>query len=1075
VNRFSPPHPFVVIALYSIGIGVASYGMVHYGLPAALLMLFVVLIILVAFYYPRLVVFTLIAITLPLGVYGVAPQAVGGYRAAIPSVFIVLFCTVLIAELVQKVNHRQGQIEEPYLSLLDNMNDVTFVVDKQARFTYISPAIERISGYKLNQILGHHFSEFVHPEDLQVLEKSVQQSFKGQGEINRFRVIDADGSQKHVRTFSRPIVEDGKLAGLMGILVDISEFINVQEDLQIRQRNQMLLNEITRAALAEPDFRMMLQELASRLSELFNANGCIISLWEADSQSIVPSVASSSKRAALHQVELLPGEETIAQAVLEAATPLFAEDVHTSPYLSSRLAQTFPAKSVLGLPLIAEGRWLGAALILYDQVHRFKLVEIEWAEVVAAQVSLAAYKGQTLQAEREERQIAESLREAGITLGETLEYEEILDRLLPQIQKIVPFDCAALFLVSRQEVSVARLVGYDKFYPPEVEQFVSQVVFEIDSTPNLKQLFDTQQPLIIPDVRLVPDWVQIEGIDLIRSWAGVPIIANGEVLAIYSLEKHELNYFRSRHIWILTAFAAQASLALQNASLYARARRQMHESETLRQASLAVLSELDLEKVLSQILEQLERVIPYDSASVFLAERDHLRILAGRGFENEAEVIGLEVERGNPLFEEIIRTRLPLILPDAREDPRFGQFGGTSYVRGWMGVPLIAQGEIIGQLTIDSRQPDVYTLQDAELVLDFATETSIAIQHATLYERALDTANRLAILQQASQEISATLDPQHLYEIIYKAAASIMPAEAFVISMMDETQQEIEAVYMVDRQGQTPAQRFPLGTGLSGYIIRTGKSVLINDFDNGFEFDIQHFGDPAQIEAFLAVPMRRQDSSLFGMVSVQSYRKNAYTQQDLEMLELLAAQAAGALDNTRLFAELQRQAIMDELTGLYNRRHFFEVARLEFERSRRYRRTLGIIMLDIDHFKEVNDQYGHLVGDQVLRVVAERCRQNVRSIDLVGRYGGEEFVLLVPETDAEGVRQLAERLRVAVSDTPIYAREIMVRITASIGVASSSADCPDLDHLISQADQALFPAKYTGCNIVGLDAVQDQS
>jgi diguanylate cyclase (GGDEF)-like protein len=124
-------------------------------------------------------------------------------------------------------------------------------------------------------------------------------------------------------------------------------------------------------------------------------------------------------------------------------------------------------------------------------------------------------------------------------------------------------------------------------------------------------------------------------------------------------------------------------------------------------------------------------------------------------------------------------------------------------------------------------------------------------------------------------------------------------------------------------------------------------------------------------------------------------------------------------------------------------------------------------MLDIDHFKDVNDQFGHLVGDQVLRVVTERCLQIIRETDVLGRYGGEEFILLVPETGLEGIKQLAERLRVAVSDTPILARGKTVHVTASIGLAVLSPNCADLDQLISMADEALYLAKRTGRNAVG--------
>jgi diguanylate cyclase (GGDEF)-like protein len=480
------------------------------------------------------------------------------------------------------------------------------------------------------------------------------------------------------------------------------------------------------------------------------------------------------------------------------------------------------------------------------------------------------------------------------------------------------------------------------------------------------------------------------------------------------------------------------------------------------------VSELDLEKVLYQILEQLEKVVPYDSASVFIAEGDYLQILAARGFENPAVVLGMSVPRSSALFPRINQTRQPLILQDAQQDPRFQGWAGTAgYVRGWMGVPLIVQGEIIGEITVDNRKEGIYGIEDARLVMDFATEASIAIQHARLYQRQMETAKRLSILHQASQQVLASLDPLQLYQAVHSAASQVMSTEAFVIAIQDDYGRSIEVPYLVDRSGISEPITVPTGSGLSGYVIRSGKSILVANTGEELEFETMQFGDPSPILSFLAVPLRRLDGGVFGMMSAQSYEAEAYDQADLELLELLGAHAAIALDNTRLFGELQRLAIMDELTGLYNRRHFFEVARLEFDRARRYRRPLSIIMADIDHFKQVNDRLGHLVGDQVLRVVSNRCVENMRDSDVVGRYGGEEFIVLLPETGPEGALQSAERLRMAIAESPIVARGESVRVTISIGLASLDANCTDLDHLIMLADESLYAAKARGRNIVG--------
>jgi diguanylate cyclase (GGDEF)-like protein len=166
--------------------------------------------------------------------------------------------------------------------------------------------------------------------------------------------------------------------------------------------------------------------------------------------------------------------------------------------------------------------------------------------------------------------------------------------------------------------------------------------------------------------------------------------------------------------------------------------------------------------------------------------------------------------------------------------------------------------------------------------------------------------------------------------------------------------------------------------------------------------------------------------------------------------------------------EVQRLAITDSLTGLYNRRHFSKMGEDEVRRAIRYRRSLSAIMLDIDHFKRANDTYGHSVGDQILQAVAERCRQELRSVDVVGRYGGDEFVILLPENDLSAAKQVAERLRKSIAQRKLDTARGSATVTASLGVSAMNGKQTTLEDLLSRADQALYAAKQNGRNQVRL-------
>jgi diguanylate cyclase (GGDEF)-like protein len=206
---------------------------------------------------------------------------------------------------------------------------------------------------------------------------------------------------------------------------------------------------------------------------------------------------------------------------------------------------------------------------------------------------------------------------------------------------------------------------------------------------------------------------------------------------------------------------------------------------------------------------------------------------------------------------------------------------------------------------------------------------------------------------------------------------------------------------------------------------------------------------------------------MLGVLAVASAAPDgAFSESDLGPLGTLADYAATAIANARLYAELQLQSITDSLTGLSNRRNLFALAEREFQRAARFGRPLSAIMLDIDHFKRVNDTHGHAAGDQALAEVARRLRASVRNIDIVGRYGGEEFVLLLPETELAGAGLLAERLRLAIAAAPVTTVAGPVPLTVSLGVAANRPAVADVAALINNADTALYAAKEAGRNRV---------
>ncbi len=347
---------------------------------------------------------------------------------------------------------------------------------------------------------------------------------------------------------------------------------------------------------------------------------------------------------------------------------------------------------------------------------------------------------------------------------------------------------------------------------------------------------------------------------------------------------------------------------------------------------------------------------------------------------------------------------------------------------------------------------------------------------ARLRERAADLeaqraaerhrADQLRTLREAGHTLTSELHLETVLQTLVEAARRMVDARYAALAVLDEA--GTLAQFYTAGIGEAERRQIgepPQGRGLLSASLRGGAPIRLADLRH----DPRSVGFPPHhpdMTTFLGVPIVARGVVMGSLYLTDKASGQSFTQEDEDLAMGLAADAAIAIENARLFDTVQQLAITDSLTGLFNRRHFFDQAEREFQRARRYRRPLCAIMLDIDHFKRVNDTYGHAAGDQVLQALAARCRENLRDMDLLGRYGGEEFVALLPENDLPGTRDAAERLRQHVAEMPIDTSRGPVAVTVSLGVAVCTENCAELAALIAQADQALYVAKSAGRNQV---------
>jgi len=335
---------------------------------------------------------------------------------------------------------------------------------------------------------------------------------------------------------------------------------------------------------------------------------------------------------------------------------------------------------------------------------------------------------------------------------------------------------------------------------------------------------------------------------------------------------------------------------------------------------------------------------------------------------------------------------------------------------------------------------------------------------------------QISAVSEIGRRITASLDLDVSLETLYSAVNGLMDAPTLMIALVDAESRSLDYRLFVVRGERKEGFVCPLDEENFGcWCVRHGRDVVIGDIEAEYRRYVSSYEDlvvDGTAEKSLVFIPLLAGGRVVGMFSVQSHIPHAYDRRKVEVLHAIGSYIAIAIENAGLFRRIRELAVTDALTGLSNRRRITEATEEAFRKAQRYELPTGFILLDLDHFKQINDTYGHDSGDAVLQILAKALSGQIRDCDLLGRFGGEEFVVLLPETGVEGARLLAERLR-----RTIEALEIVLpdggtlRVTASFGVSAVLPGDGEGRAALKRADRALYRAKNSGRNGVAVEPV----
>ncbi len=771
-------------------------------------------------------------------------------------------------------------------TLFDNLPDGVLVLNVQDTIVSLNPAAKALlGGAGVGRPLPELFPAAAEPLEKYREAANAQTIFSTDGQEKRFydwRLSTIYGSDEQV---------NGRIITLRDITKD-----------QQREHYLQILNDITQAAVSALDLLDLLQLLADKMGELIHADACHITLWDEASQRTIPGAASGVFKDIFHSIKIESGETTMTQSVLKMGRAVPIENPFDTPHISKRLADLFPnVKSVLALPFIAANEKLGAALLLFNQPHHFVADEINRAEQAATQIALAIAKIKFNDAMKRQIDELAVLNDIAVAGAEAQNEDDLISRSTDIIRTRFYPDNFGVYLVDEKANILKSHDSYyrkDRIVQPETP--LNQGV--------VGQVAATGKPLRLGDVTQYPDYWPIT--PETRSELCVPLRADDKIIGVINTESCEYDAYTVQDEQLLVTIAGQLATAIKKIQLLSLEQSRRKEAETLREATAVLTSTLDLNHLLNLILLQLEKVIAYDSATIFMFQGDYACIMACRGLPNNDSAVGQLFPAQDDLLAEMTRKKKPVFLEDAQEEPAFQGWIDTNYTKGWLGVPLIVRDKVLGYLTIDSRQTGSYGPNEAVLALAFANQAAITIENARLYEREQKERKVAETLRAAHEAFTAKLNLPAVLSALLDFLYRLVPYDSAMILRINQNgyvNVEAHKGYEKWTDGETVGKiTFDANQNWSyRTLFTTRQGLLIANTEQEPNWETKP--ETSYVKSWLGVPLVIGDG-MFGFFSVDKAEAGFFTEEHLQLTETLTEQTAVAIQNAILYQDAQRRA-----------------------------------------------------------------------------------------------------------------------------------------------------------------------
>ncbi|MBC8514501.1 sensor domain-containing diguanylate cyclase [bacterium] len=641
-------------------------------------------------------------------------------------------------------------------------------------------------------------------------------------------------------------------------------------------------------------------------------------------------------------------------------------------------------------------------------------------------------------------------------LGQVDDFDKLLKVAVTEAQTGFSFRHVSLFLL---EGAFLRLVAYagpgespfpEAFHHPALDGVLGQVV-------------SSGQTYLANDVTTDPFFEP--GIEGALSELALPVFVEEELMGVLDIESARREAFSPKDVDVLEVFASQLGVALRYADALAISRKRAREMETILKVSRRTLESLNTSEVLAHVAKAIHEELGYHHVLIFLYRLDGELTLRARAGETPRHLpLGFVLPKGDSLTIVAASEGEPILVGDVSKEKRFLEaIPGTESA---LALPIKGDEETLGVITVESQRKDDFHPFDVRVLRVLSEEIAKAIRNARLYDAMRRARDKMARLAEFSKRISSSLSMEAILDVVVTDLPSLASLKGLSIFLLNEDKSQLR-LWAHNRDDWSLSSSLAVPREPSSLLwsaIQCKEPRFVNDMESELGREKK---ENFRTGAFGILPLISHGEPI-GVLNVDDPDIGLFSTDLMALLEGLSSQLGTALSNALKYESTVRLSLTDSLTGLWLRRFFDPALHREWARARRIGNPLSVVMVDLDHFKTVNDSYGHDVGDCVLKETAERIRNAIREIDIACRFGGEEFLLVLPDTGSSEAVHVAERIRSSLESKPFSLHTSPLSITASIGVATwQSTDANrDAVHLVKEADEALYQAKNSGRNCV---------